>query len=70
LYPVAEGRDVNALSLSIRFIVGLIASLVVALAIASAAAASPAGPCAEVPYVGVCIPVGGVQPTPAQTNPD
>jgi hypothetical protein len=61
---------VNALRLSTRSILGLVASIMVALAIASSAAASPAGPCAEVPYVGVCIPVGGVQPTPSQTNPD
>jgi hypothetical protein len=55
---------------TIRFVLGMFASVAVALVLSATAAASPTGPCAEVPYVGVCVPVGGAQPTPAQQNHD
>ena len=38
-----------------------------ALAMPAAANAVPVGPCAEVPYIGVCVPASG-QPTPPQQS--
>jgi hypothetical protein len=39
------------------------ASAGLSIALAPGAAATPVGPCAEVPYVGVCVPVSE-QPSP------
>jgi hypothetical protein len=44
-----------------------IASATVALALSAAAPAAPIGPCAEVPYVGVCVPPSS-QPSPPQQS--
>jgi hypothetical protein len=45
-----------------------IASATIALGLAVAAHASPVGPCAEVPFVGVCVPIGEQTPPPTQHN--
>lgn len=39
------------------------ASAALSIALAATAAATPVGPCAEVPYVGVCVPLSE-QPSP------
>jgi hypothetical protein len=44
-----------------------IASATVVVGSTSTANAAPIGPCAEVPYVGVCVPASG-QPTPTQQS--
>jgi hypothetical protein len=44
-----------------------IASTTIAVALATPAQAAPVGPCAEVPYVGVCVPASE-QPTPPQQS--
>lgn len=44
-----------------------IASATAALVLSAAAHAEPIGPCAEVPYVGVCVPPSG-QPSPPQQS--
>lgn len=44
-----------------------IASAAVALALSPSAPAAPIGPCAEVPFVGVCVPASQ-QPTPPQQS--
>jgi hypothetical protein len=49
-------------------VVAAIASATIALILAPAAHASPVGPCAEVPYVGVCVPIGEQPSPPTQHN--
>ena len=49
-------------------VLAAIASAPIALILAAAAHASPVGPCAEVPYVGVCVPIGEQPPPPTQHN--
>jgi hypothetical protein len=44
-----------------------IASATIAVGLAPSAPAAPVGPCAEVPYVGVCVPPSG-QPSPPQQS--
>jgi hypothetical protein len=44
-----------------------IASTTVAVGLTAAAHAAPVGPCAEVPYVGVCVPASEA-PTPPQQS--
>jgi hypothetical protein len=44
------------------------ASATVALGLATTADATPQGPCAEVPYVGVCVPVSEQPSPPTQHN--
>jgi hypothetical protein len=44
-----------------------IASAATALALSAPTPAAPVGPCAEVPYVGVCVPPSG-QPSPSQQS--
>jgi hypothetical protein len=44
-----------------------IASATAALTLSATAPAVPVGPCAEVPYVGVCVPPSG-QPSPPQQS--
>jgi hypothetical protein len=44
-----------------------IASATVAVGLSATAPAAPVGPCAEVPYVGVCVPASG-QPSPPQQS--
>lgn len=43
-----------------------VASAAGALALCAPASATPGGPCEEVLYVGVCVPVGGAQPPAVQ----
>ena len=45
---------------------GLLAGTAGALVLSAPATATPAGPCEEVVYVGVCEPVGGHQSPPIQ----
>jgi hypothetical protein len=49
-------------------VLAAIASAPIALILAASAHASPVGPCAEVPYVGVCVPIGEQPPPPTQHN--
>ena len=44
-----------------------IASAALAVGLSATAPAAPVGPCAEVPFVGVCVPATG-QPTPPQQS--
>ena len=53
-------------SLTMRSAFAAIAIAAAALGSAATAAAAPAGPCENVPYVGVCEPVGGQQRSPSQ----
>ena len=57
----------TAHKLTIR-VLAAIASATIALVLAAAAPASPVGPCAEVPYVGVCIPASEQPSPPTQNN--
>jgi hypothetical protein len=45
----------------------VIASATVVVGSTAVAHAAPIGPCAEVPYIGVCVPASG-QPTPPQQS--
>jgi hypothetical protein len=45
-----------------------IASTTVAVALITPAHAAPIGPCAEVPFVGVCVPASGVPSPPQQSH--
>jgi len=45
-----------------------IAGATAALGLAAAVHASPAGPCADVPYVGVCVPISEQPSSPTQHN--
>jgi hypothetical protein len=49
-------------------VLGAIASATIALVLAAAAHAAPVGPCAEVPYVGVCVPASEQPSPPTQHN--
>jgi hypothetical protein len=44
-----------------------IASATVSVGLATTAPAAPVGPCASVPFVGVCVPPSG-QPSPPQQS--
>jgi hypothetical protein len=44
-----------------------IASATISVGLTATAPAAPIGPCAEVPYVGVCVPASE-QPTPPQQS--
>lgn len=53
------------LDLRVRSVLAAVAIVVVALSSAATAPARPHGPCADVPYVGVCTPWRGAQgPSP------
>ena len=52
---------------TVRAALDAIASATVALALSPSAPAAPIGPCAEVPFVGVCVPASQ-QPTPPQQS--
>jgi hypothetical protein len=45
-----------------------IASATVAVALVTPARAAPVGPCAEVPFVGVCVPASEQPSPPTQHN--
>jgi hypothetical protein len=45
-----------------------IASATVALCLAAVAHAAPVGPCADVPFVGVCVPISEQPSPPTQHN--
>ena len=45
-----------------------IASATVAVGLTATAHAAPVGPCAEVPYVGVCVPANEQPSPPTQHN--
>ena len=45
-----------------------IASATVALGLAAPALATPVGPCADVPFVGVCVPISEQPSPPTQHN--
>jgi hypothetical protein len=45
-----------------------IAGTTVAVCLAATAHAAPVGPCAEVPYVGVCVPASEQPSPPTQHN--
>jgi hypothetical protein len=45
-----------------------IASTTVAVALITPAHAAPVGPCAEVPYIGVCVPASEQPSPPTQHN--
>ena len=53
--------------LMIRALVA-IASATVALGLAAPAPAAPVGPCADVPFVGVCVPISEQPSPPTQQN--
>jgi len=53
--------------LTIRSAFAAMAIAAAALGSAATAAAVPTGPCADVPYVGVCAPLRGEQLMPSQT---
>jgi hypothetical protein len=44
------------------------ASVTIALCLAGPAEASPVGPCADVPFVGVCVPASEQPSPPTQHN--
>lgn len=52
-----------------KFIIPALAAITsaTALCLPAAAHAVPIGPCAEVPYIGVCVPPSG-QPSPPQQS--
>lgn len=52
--------------LTIRSAVAAFAIAASSLGWAATAAAAPAGPCEDVPYVGVCRPLGGSDQSPSQ----
>ncbi|MGV0794419.1 hypothetical protein [Mycolicibacterium sp. XJ1819] len=54
------------LSRTTRSALAAIAIAVAALGSAAVATAAPAGPCRDVPYVGVCEPLRGDSRTPSQ----
>jgi len=56
------------LKTTIRIALAAAASATVALGLSSAAAAAPVGPCADVPYVGVCVPVSEQPSAPSQQS--
>jgi hypothetical protein len=66
-YGSSEGFAMAGNKLIIR-VLAAIASATIALILAASAHASPVGPCAEVPYVGVCVPIGEQPPPPTQHN--
>ena len=45
-----------------------IASATVAFGLAAPAPAAPVGPCADVPFVGVCVPISEQPSPPTQQN--
>jgi hypothetical protein len=45
-----------------------IASATAALTLSAAAHATPVGPCADVPFVGVCVPISEQPSPPTQHN--
>jgi hypothetical protein len=53
---------------TIRIALAAAASATVALGVATVAAAAPVGPCADVPYVGVCVPVSEQPSQPSQQS--
>jgi hypothetical protein len=57
-----------ALRITRRIALAAAASATVALGLANAAAAAPVGPCADVPYVGVCVPVSEQPSPPSQQS--
>ncbi|MDT5017805.1 MAG: hypothetical protein QOD39_3965 [Mycobacterium sp.] len=52
--------------LTVRSTLAAIAIAAVALGSAASATAAPTGPCEDVPYIGVCQPVGGQQHSPSR----
>jgi hypothetical protein len=54
--------------LTTRSALAAIAIAAAALGSAATAAAVPTGPCADVPYVGVCEPLRGQQLMPSQSS--
>ena len=53
---------------TIRYALAVAAIAAAALGSAATATASPTGPCADVPYVGVCEPVRGGQHSDSQQS--
>ena len=51
-------------------VLAAIASATVAVGLAAATHAAPIGPCAEVPYVGVCVPASEQPAPPQQSHAD
>lgn len=54
--------------LTIRSVLAAIVIAAAALGWAASAAAAPAGPCEDVPYVGVCQPLPGSEQSPSQQS--
>jgi hypothetical protein len=56
-----------------KFIVPALAAIAgttVAVVLITPANATPVGPCAEVPFVGVCVPASEQPSPPQQSHPD